>query len=865
MTVKVTKVMLSMLFITVAATIGVALWNNTAAAQQGPGGPGGPPPFDREEMLKRFDADGDGELSDEELRAMREQMGDRGGPPSGRGFRGGRPGGRGFGPGFEQENLVEKFDSDGDGKLNVEERKAAREYIQNQSGGRRSPARSERGALQEKTVMEAKVTFSYDSEADLYDGKVLRTLYLRFPNEDWYAESADFYRTGVEVPADLTVDGITYPSVGVRFRGNTSYMMAPEKKPLNISIDYNDDSQRLYGYKTLNLLNNNADPSLVREVLYSRICREYMPAPKANFVKLVINGENWGIYANVQQFNKDFLQDWFGTKGGVRWKISPMRNRGGSLAWLGSDPAEYETAYQLKTGDAPDSAWEDLMKLCDTLNNTPDDQLEAALNPIFNIDEALWFIALDNVFIDSDGYLSRGSDYNLYKDPGGRFHMITYDNNETFRFAGGGGPNMRRDDNNPMLSPVVHEDNEMLPVVSRLLSIPHLRARYLSHVKTIVDEWLDWRVLQPIIEEYQTLIDAEVKADNKKLYSYEGFANSQTQDFGGGEGFGPPGGFGPPSDGFRPPSGGFGGRRRGGFGGRGGPGGGVTPSLKRFVEERREFLLKHPEIDKPTPQIKSVSHQVAGSESTKSSPLATESVQVKAQVGGDVEVDSVILYYAKGAEMPFASVVMLDDGGHGDGIYGGEIPPCPAGTVVHYYVEARSIASVGTTTFAPPGAEFSTFTYRVAAPMAKDSPIVINELMASNTASLTDPQGEYEDWIELFNTSDGEVDLSGMYLSDNSDKLRKWVFPENTVIPPGGYLVVWADEDGKDQPGLHASFKLSKSGEVVILVDNDERGNAILDVVKFGNQGKDISIGRFPDGTGGFRELTMTPEGRNKL
>ena len=103
--------------------------------------------------------------------------------------------------------------------------------------------------------------------------------------------------------------------------------------------------------------------------------------------------------------------------------------------------------------------------------------------------------------------------------------------------------------------------------------------------------------------------------------------------------------------------------------------------------------------------------------------------------------------------------------------------------------------------------------------------------MASNAASLTDPQGEYEDWIELFNTSDGEFDLSGMYLSDNPDKLRKWVFPENTAILPGGYLIVWADEDGKDQPGLHANFKLSKSGEVVILVDNDERGNAILDVV----------------------------------
>lgn len=852
---RVTEVLITAAFITVAAAIGVILWCDNAFAQPPDQfGPGGQPPLDPEEMLKQFDKDGDGKLSGDELRAMREEMRDRGGPPFGGGFRGDR----GLGPRFEQENLVEKFDSDGDGKLNDEERKAARKYIQEQSGGRRMATRPRREAPQEKPAIEAETTFSYDTKADLYDEKVLRTLYLRFPNEDWYEELADFYRSGVEVPADLTVDGVTYPSVGIRFRGNTSYMMASEKKPFNISIDYGDDNQRLYGYKTLNLLNCNTDPSLIREVLYSRICREYMPAPKANFVKLVINGENWGIYANIQQFNKDFLQDWFGTKGGVRWKV-PADPRGGigALIWSGADMANYERAFELKTKDAPD-AWKDLIKLCEVLNKTPDNQLEASLNPIFNIDRALWLIALDNVFIDSDGYISRGSDYYLYQDPNGRFSMITYDNNETFRLAEGPGPGARGG-SDPMRSPVIHENNKDRPVISRLLSIPHLRARYLAHVRTIVNEWLDWKVLSPIITEYQSLIDAEVKADDKKLYSYEAFANSQTQDYNE-RGFGPPDGFRPPDD-FAPPPGGFEGRRRGGFGGRGGgPGGGATPSFKRFVEERREYLLKHPEIDKPVPVIESVSHQVAGGEPGNVSPLATESVLVKAKIGGNVKVVSVILYYAKGAETPFESVVMS-----GDGVYTGEIPPCPAGTVVHYYVEARSVGSVRTVTFAPAGAEFSTFTYQVAAPVAKSSPVVINELMASNTASVTDPQGEYDDWIELFNTGDREVDLSGMYLSDNPDSPRKWAFPENTVISPGGYLIIWADEDGKDQPGLHANFKLSGSGEILVLIDRDEQGNTILNSIEFGEQQPDIAIGRSPDGTGDFRQLTMTPGKKNKL
>src|SRR5207253_6629789 len=69
------------------------------------------------------------------------------------------------------------------------------------------------------------------------------------------------------------------------------------------------------------------------------IC-EYMPAPKANYVRVVINGESWGIYVNAQQFNKDFIRDWFNTKKGARWKRSEERrvgkegrSRWGSKQW----------------------------------------------------------------------------------------------------------------------------------------------------------------------------------------------------------------------------------------------------------------------------------------------------------------------------------------------------------------------------------------------------------------------------------------------------------------------------------------------------------------------------------------------------
>ena len=113
--------------------------------------------------------------------------------------------------------------------------------------------------------------------------------------------------------------------------------------------------------------------------------------------------------------------------------------------------------------------------------------------------------------------------------------------------------------------------------------------------------------------------------------------------------------------------------------------------------------------------------------------------------------------------------------------------------------------------------------------------------MAVNTNSIADPQGQHEDWLELHNLTNEVLQLSGMYLTDKTDNLRKWAFPEKTTIPSHGYLIVWLDEDGKASEGLHANFKLSRNGETVMLVDTDARGNQVLDMVTFGKQEKKCS------------------------
>ncbi len=128
--------------------------------------------------------------------------------------------------------------------------------------------------------------------------------------------------------------------------------------------------------------------------------------------------------------------------------------------------------------------------------------------------------------------------------------------------------------------------------------------------------------------------------------------------------------------------------------------------------------------------------------------------------------------------------------------------------------------------------------------------VVINELLAANVKSIADPQGEYDDWLELYNPGDEPVDVGGMYLTDDVSEPTKWRIPTGsaalTTIAAKGYLVIWADKDVTPQ-GLHASFSLGADGEELALVDAD--GVTILDGVRFDEQRADVSYGRCPDGS----------------
>jgi hypothetical protein len=130
-----------------------------------------------------------------------------------------------------------------------------------------------------------------------------------------------------------------------------------------------------------------------------------------------------------------------------------------------------------------------------------------------------------------------------------------------------------------------------------------------------------------------------------------------------------------------------------------------------------------------------------------------------------------------------------------------------------------------------------------------DNVICINEVMPVNSTVVADPDGDYDDWIELYNISSEEQDLSGWFLSDNEKHISKYQFPPSTSIAAKGYIIIWADDDSS-VAGLHASFKLSSLGEELIL--SDPEGDQI-DKVIYPGQSLELSYSRNPDGTGDFK------------
>jgi hypothetical protein len=219
------------------------------------------------------------------------------------------------------------------------------------------------------------------------------------------------------------------------------------------------------------------------------------------------------------------------------------------------------------------------------------------------------------------------------------------------------------------------------------------------------------------------------------------------------------------------------------------------------------------------------------------------------------------LFYDAGSG--FVSVLMFDDGLHGDGapgdqIHGATIPGFAQGVNVRYYVRARDDDLA--ITLDPAGAPGTAYSYVVG---YARPPLFVNEFMAANTATIADEWGQYDDWVEIYNAGTQPVNLTGLTLSDDFAVPNRYTFPE-AVLGPRDFILVWCDGEAAQGP-YHAGFRLAQAGEHIGLFASAANGYAVIDTLTFGPQLDDVSYGREPDGGPVWRAYTRaTPRASNQ-
>ena len=638
-----------------------------------------------------------------------------------------------------------------------------------------------------------------------YSTDTIRDIRITFAQSNWDEILDSLYVAGDKerMQATLFIDGIQYDSVGVRYKGYSSASVDRVKNPLNIKLNYLIDGQDHQGIDKIKLSNVIQDPSFLREVLSYEIARKYMPASESNFANVYVNDTLLGLYSNVEAVNNEFLEKHFTTVENVLVKGNPetvdLFGENSNLSQTpGTDSLAYTSLYSMES----DYGWTALYNFIDTLNNH-----EADIDKVLNVDQALWLHALNYTLINFDSYVGYAQNYYLYQDQAGRFNPIIWDLNMSlgsFRLTDASvyfdGFSIEQA---KTLDPLSHYNEFSVfprPLLRNLFNTSRYRKMYLAHIRTIVKENISNQAYLTRAETLHQLIDESVQNDANKFYTYADFQNNL---------------YGTVSDFID------------------------YPGIVDLMEGRAAYLSAYPGFQ-GAPDIENVSV-------FPEAPVSNDMLLITAQASNASEV---ILFYRTRPDIVFEQLLMNDEGIDGDSLAGDGIFSSQflfQGRDVDYYIYAEN-DSAGA--FSPQRAAYEYFTIEG---QLKPGDIVINELMASNVDVVADADGAYDDWIELLNTTENELSLGGLYLSDDATNLSKWALP-NQELPGGSYFIIWADSEDA-QGSSHANFKLSSAGESLFLSDAHQ---VLIDSVLFPEQIENVSYGRMPNGLGDFTFLSPT-------
>lgn len=644
------------------------------------------------------------------------------------------------------------------------------------------------------------------SQTTFYDLNTIQKIEIFFsiPDWDYRMDTAKYGAEGYLIADSVLINGVAFDSAGVKYKGNSSYDSTQIKNPLHIELD-NVLNQSYQGVADIKLGNGYADPSMIREVLSYDILQNYMHCPRANFAQVYINGNYIGLYSNAENIGKDFVSTHFNSSSNTFLKCNPITVptplTKSNLRYINTDSSSYFNYYELKSN----MGWNDLVKLCDTVTN-----FSSSLGNVLDMDRVIWMLAFNNVLVNLDSYTGVFcQNYYLYKDNTAHFNPIVWDLNMAlggFPYVGSGASSMGSLTvaNMQQLPATIHSTDVYWPLIKNTLSNPMYKRMYIAHMRTIMNEMFASGAYQTLATQIQATIDTAVQSDSHKFFSYTQFQNAMSTD-----------------------------NVVGTY---------TVPGISNLMSARVSYLQGTADFTATPPAISNIL-------ASNSIPALNSTVTITAQVTGS---SAVYLGYRTDLNAKFVRVNMFDDGTHNDGAAGDNVFGADfimSSAQAQYYIYAEN-ASAGM--FSPERAEHEFYTLVSNVQTAGPGQVAINEFLAINQTGQTNELGNYEDWIELYNTTSNPLELFGLYLTDDITNLTKYAFPINTIIQPNDHLVVWADDGASTASYLHANFKLSGNGEKVILSNSS---GTIIDSISFGSQTADVSIGRCPDGTGSFATL----------
>jgi hypothetical protein len=503
-------------------------------------------------------------------------------------------------------------------------------------------------------------SFSQNKPAppDFFDSKTIQDIKIIFKEKNWryILDSLRFNGDGV-LEGKVEAGGLTFDKAGVRFRGGKSFAPGALKNPLHIILNHGVKMQNLNGYHTLKLSNALRDPSMVREVLGYEIARSYMPAPKANYAKVTVNGEFYGLFVNVESVEDNgFLRRYFGSTTGAFFKANQDAGdrtpAGCKNAIYGS--LEYDksvTCYENNFEKLSEHGMNDLVELARILNEEP-----AKIESVLNVDATLWMLAFNNVVVNLSSYSGNHSvNYYLYKGEDGRFTPIIWDLNLSFgsykNTRGGSDLKLRALQE---LDPLLHAANAIKPLISKLLGNEAYRKIYLSHVRTILHDHFINNKYEQRAKELQALIRNDFINDKGKSYTQADFDISLTTTTGKKS---------------------------------------KIPGIVELMSKRTTFLKSHPELAVFPPDVTEVKVE-------SRQPLSSKQIErfhITAKI--DKFPKRVSLYYRLDGTGSYKEVRMTDDGKEddgtaGNGIFGSIITPAAGERKIEYYIVAENAGMV---------------------------------------------------------------------------------------------------------------------------------------------------------------------------